>query len=122
MRFFLFISLLFGYSISFLILRLVMTAEDFFKRQNAHCIEDLSHVQLLSFALECMDLKTAASANFFRAGYDFLTKPLYNDFDKAVIKAYKEGKSVDVTFTLGESCNGVNSGGKPGYTISVVEC
>ena len=99
-----------------------MTAENFFKRQNAHCIEDLSHEQLLSFALECMDLKTAASANFFRSGYDFLTKPLYNEFDKAVIKAYREGKSVNVTFEIGESCNSADYEGKPGYTISVVEC
>lgn len=99
-----------------------MTAEDFFKRQNAHCIEDLSHEQLLSFALECMDLKTAASANFFRSGYNFLTKPLYNEFDRAVIKAYKEGKSVNVTYTMGESYNGEDLDCKPGYAISVVEC
>ena len=90
------------------------------KKHNATRVEDLSHQQLIDFALECMDLTTQASVGLcVNGGPGGHPDPYPSELDAAIIKAYNDGLSVRASFVINESYNGPHDNFKSGLFINV---
>ncbi len=97
-----------------------MKAQDFLKKHKAKRVEDLTHDQLITFAQECMDTLTAGSISFLLSNEDELNESVLRELDRAIVKAYNEGKSVHVQYVVGESFDGDHMDDAPGLSIELL--
>ena len=84
-----------------------MTAEQFFQEHGVTRIEELSHVELLEFAQECMDQFSSYSARILLSGaYGVSPDPMPKETDAAIIEAYNKGLSFVASYIDRESAFG----------------